>query len=97
MARWRTIQFFLYHFGVCEVQIDTDQIEGVKCTCPQFTSKKRCNHAKWVTMRINVNGGHYPLQLVTKNLDENVILTAMKDTERFRELVLKNTRIEVID
>jgi hypothetical protein len=97
MARWRTVQFFIYHYGVCEVQLDVDEKDGMRCTCPMFDSKSRCNHSKWVRMRMNINQGHYPLQLTSKNMDENVLLNAVKNPDLFRDLVLHHTRIEVID
>lgn len=97
MHSWRTVQFFLYHFGVCEVEIDVDTRDTLRCTCPMYKNKSRCNHARWVQMRMNINNGHYPLQLSSKTLDENKILQAIKDPKKFREFVLHNTRVEVID
>jgi len=97
MASWRTVQFFIYHYGVCEVQVDVDERDGLRCTCPMYANKSRCPHSKWVRMRMAANSGHYPLQLANKNFDENKILEAVKDPLTFRDFVLHHTRIEVID
>jgi hypothetical protein len=44
-----------------------------------------------------MNAGHYPLQLSSKAFDEQEIHLALKNQKKFRNFVLHNTRIEVLD
>lgn len=97
MTNWRTIQFFIFHYGVCEVQIDVDDSDNMQCTCPLWPIRKRCTHSKWVRIKMNMNAGHYPLQLSSKAFDEQEIHLALKNQKKFRNFVLHNTRIEVLD
>ena len=97
MTNWRTIQFFIFHFGVCEVQIDVDDSDNIRCDCPLWSSRRGCHHSKWVRTKMNMNSGHYPLQLSSKKINEEEIQRAIKSQQKFRKFVLQNTRIEVLD
>jgi len=39
--QWRTIQLFLEEYGIVEVELDQDNNQKVRCTCPPFSKAAR--------------------------------------------------------
>lgn len=93
---WRTVQFFLEEDYVAEVQVDDEDKKKVRCTCEKFSKMARCKHTAHVKKRIAENGGNYTI-VVPSDVPEEVALHAMQDREAFREFLIWNATVEVLD
>lgn len=70
-------------------------IEGkLICTCPGYTGRGSCKHARFVDARIKNNNGTYPLEISKKATKEEAD-HAQESTEAFREFIIKFGKIEV--
>jgi hypothetical protein len=93
--KWRTIQFFISPNGVCEVQSDDTSTKKLRCTCRDFAILARCKHVKFVKDRIGQTG-IFTVKLAEDTDDENVV-AAMHDPEKFRRFLIQHAKIEVIE
>jgi hypothetical protein len=93
---WRTVQIFLEDYGVVEVEIDQDNNQKVRCTCPTFSKAARCKHTKYVKNVMANNDGHYSIQVKTE-VNEADAINAMSNADSFRNFVVKYAKVEVID
>ena len=93
---WRTAQLFISSqaAGVFEVDVNTET-RDLRCSCPVWTKTKVCKHVTFVTRRINMNGGHYSIQ-IPYEVPEEMAIEANQSSEKFREFILKYAKIEVI-
>lgn len=89
MTEWRTVQFFLTSTGVYEVE--TDSLGNYRCTC----GRDGCRHCRFVSRKASDNGGQYPVRVSERATDAE-IRRAEKSPRKFRDLVMKYTRVEVI-
>ncbi len=64
------------------------------CTCPGYSGRGTCKHARFVNARIKNNGGTYPLEISKRATKEEADL-AQESTEAFREFIIKFGKIEV--
>ncbi|CAB4128698.1 hypothetical protein UFOVP111_62 [uncultured Caudovirales phage] len=94
--QWRTIQLFLEEYGVVEVELDQDNNQKVRCTCPSFSKAARCKHTRYVKDSMDKNEGHYAIQ-IKADVDEDDAVQAMKNANSFRDFVVKYAKVEVID
>jgi hypothetical protein len=92
---WRTAQFFLEEEGICEVEVDDDQHNKLRCSCVGFAKAARCKHTKFVRDAMDANGGALQIQIPADMSDEEAIL-AMMNKDSFREFVIKYGKVEVI-
>jgi hypothetical protein len=93
---WRTVQLFLEDYGVAEVEVDQDNANKVRCTCPTFQKTAKCKHAKHIKQQMSQNDGHYSIYIPV-NVDEHEAFQAMKSPELFREFVIKYGKVQVLD
>ncbi len=89
MNEWRTVQFFLTQNGVFEVE--TDSAGKYRCSC----GKEMCSHCRFVQKKAQDNGGNYPVRVSTRASDRE-IQRAQKNPRKFRDLVVKYARVEVL-
>jgi hypothetical protein len=94
--QWRTIQLFLEEYGIVEVELDQENNQKVRCTCPSFSKAARCKHTRHVKASMEKNNGHYAIQ-IKADVDEAVAFKAMGNSESFRDFVVKYAKVEVID
>lgn len=92
---WRTVQFFLDETGVCEVEADASDYKKMRCTCPAFTTRKRCKHTRHVKKSIEENDGNYTVRLLEDVTDE-MIDESMDSAEAFRTLLVYHAKVEVV-
>lgn len=107
---WRTVQIFLVEDGprkdlnesyvgtdiyVCEVEIDTDNKDNLRCNCKGFENRSRCKHTIFVKNSIKANGGNFNL-VVPEELDSEKIEEALDDSLLFRQLIINYAKIEFI-
>lgn len=64
------------------------------CTCPGYSGRGSCKHARFVSARIKNNGGTYPLEISKKATREEAE-TAQESTDAFRDFIIKFGKIEV--
>jgi hypothetical protein len=64
------------------------------CTCPGYSGRGSCKHARFVTARIKTNGGTYPLEISKKATKEEAD-RAQESTDAFRDFIIKFGKIEV--
>lgn len=93
---WRTVQLFLEEYGVVEVEVDQDNANKVRCTCPVFQKVAKCKHSKHVKQEMSENDGHYSIHIPI-HVDEREAIDAMKNPEKFREFIIKYGKVEVLD
>ena len=86
---WRTVQFFVTSSGVFEVE--TDGAGGYRCSC----ARTNCKHMRHCLRVAEENGGTYPVRVSHRATDKE-IERAAKSPRRFRDLVLKYARVEVM-
>lgn len=100
---WQPIQFFLDDdpIGVAEVSINHMMskrsglyILAARCTCLEYKDGDGCKHITLISARVKETGGKYALQLRDRDVDLDA---ATASPEAFRELVLMNSVIEVMD
>ena len=91
---WQIAQIFLSETGVQEVYVHADS-RKVRCTCDGFGSRSVCKHARFVTDRMKLNGGVYPVQ-VSNKASESEGTFASLDPKLFRDFLVKYGKIEVI-
>ena len=94
--QWRTIQLFLEEYGIVEVELDQENNQRVRCTCPPFSKVARCKHTKYVKDSMEKNDGHYAIK-IKADVDEKEAFKAMSNGESFRDFVVKYAKVEVID
>lgn len=94
---WRTVQVFLDNedMSISEVAVDALNSSKVRCSCDKFQKMARCKHAKFVRDKMKRNGGVFNLVLPEDVADEEA-MDALRDTELFRELILKYGKVEVL-
>jgi len=93
---WRTVQVFLEDYGVIEVEVDQENNQKARCTCPGFMRAGRCKHTKHVKDVMAENDGHYSIHIPV-DVDEAEAIRALRDPELFRDFVIKYGKVEVID
>jgi hypothetical protein len=93
---WRTVQIFLEEYGVVEAEVDQDNHQKVRCSCPVFQRGAKCKHTKYVKEVMSRNNGHYSIQ-IHANVDEKTAFAAMNSSEEFHDFVVKYAKVEVID
>lgn len=92
--RHRLVQVFLSGFGVFEVYCNV-KTHAFSCTCPGFAARAQCKHATHVHGRYAAEGGCYPAKL-RKGAKPQSALT-LDSAEKFREWIIDNARVEVLD
>jgi len=93
---WRTVQLFLEDYGVVEVEVDHENPNKMRCTCPSFDRFARCKHTNHVRVSMKGNDGHYSIQIPVK-VDEQEAVAAMENSAAFRAFIVKYAKVEVID
>lgn len=93
MSTWQVTQIFLSETGVCEVEINFDSLK-LRCSCPGFSSRRSCKHARFVDKRMKENDGVYPTEISSKAKMESAM--AIHDPEAFRKLLINYGKIEVV-
>lgn len=91
---WRTVQLFLSVRGVFEVEVDL-ATSDVRCNCPSFTTRSSCRHANLVEVRMDENGGTYPLKVSSK-APAGEATRARDSAKEFRDFVVKYGKVEVV-
>jgi hypothetical protein len=93
---WRTIQVFISaaYAGVFEVEIDTATRE-TRCNCPVYAKEGTCKHTRFVNRKSKFNDGAYAISIPT-GVPEEAVEDAIDDPEKFRDLILKYSTIEVL-
>lgn len=94
--KWRTVQLFLEEYGVCEVEVDQENNQKARCTCPGFNRTGRCKHVKHVRDMMNANDGHYSIHIPVE-VEEEEAINAFADASKFRDFIIKYGKVEVID
>ncbi len=94
--KWRTVQIFLEDYGVAEVEVNQENNQQARCTCPGFSKSGRCKHTKHVKDVMSENDGHYSIH-IPMEVDEEEAIRAMHDGDLFRSFVIKYGKVEVID
>jgi len=94
---WRTVQVFLSprHPAVYEVELNLDS-GAPRCSCPTFRAKDACRHVKAVRERMADSGGQYPIMLNESATEMDIAGAAIKDPQKFRELILRFGKVEVL-
>jgi hypothetical protein len=93
---WRTVQLFLEDAGVFEVEINSENSSQVRCSCKAFNTSSRCKHSRFVKTSMANNNGHYTIQVPEDTPDE-AAAEAMDSAESFRNFIIWNAKVEVID
>lgn len=93
---WQTVQLFLEDYGVAEVEVDQDNANKARCTCPLFQKTAKCKHTKHIKQQMSQNEGHYSI-FIPVHVDEEEAFAAMKNPELFRDFVIKYGKVEVLD
>jgi SWIM zinc finger len=78
--------------GIYEVSIDDDG--NLFCTCPKFEDKFACKHTKFVLTRIEINNGHYPLEILNKATEDEAAVARVSN-DAYRSFIIKYGKIEV--
>ena len=94
MNDWQATQVFLSDTGVHEVDINLNT-SRLKCDCPGYSSRSACKHVKFVSKRMQNNGGIYPVE-VSKTASPEEGELARLDPEAFRKFLYRYGRVEVI-
>jgi hypothetical protein len=95
ISDWRTLQLFLDEAGVAEVEVDSNNVSQVRCTCSAFSVRKKCAHSKYVKQAMQENEGHYQV-LIPEDVDLDNEDIATMDSQQFREFIIKYGKVEVI-
>lgn len=93
---WRTVQLFLEDSGVFEVEINSENSGQVRCNCRAFKTSSRCKHYRFVKTSMANNNGHYTIQ-VPEETPDAAAEEAMDSAEDFRNFIIWNAKVEVID
>lgn len=91
---WMITQIFLSETGVHEVYIHNGS-HKLKCNCPGFETRNTCKHIRFVQVRMDNNGGIYPVE-ISSRVDKDYSLRASEDPESFRELLINFGKIETV-
>ena len=89
MSEWRTVQFFLATTGVYEVE--TDSTGKYRCSC----GRDMCKHCRFCQQKAQDNGGSYPVRVSTR-ATESEIKRAQRSPRKFRDLLVKYAKVEVL-
>ena len=89
---WRTVQMFIEEAGVFEVEVDSDNKNKVRCSCPAYSNSSRCKHTKYVKSAMDQNDGHYTIQ-VPVDVDDDAAANAMDSAEAFRDFIIKYAKV----
>lgn len=92
---WRTVQLFISENGVCEVQVDSNNVKSVKCNCKGSMTAGRCAHIKHVRKIMDENNGNYTIS-VPEGIDDADAIAAMADATAFRNFVIKYGKVETL-
>ena len=99
---WRTVQMFLTEEAkpsdsmyVCEVQIDSDNVSKLRCSCPESKLKSKCKHTKYVKSKMDQNNGAYTIR-VPDSVPEHEAKLALESAEAFREFIVKYAQTVVL-
>jgi hypothetical protein len=93
---WRTVQLFVGTDGVSEVEINSENSNQVRCSCKAFQTSSRCKHHRFVKTSMANNNGHYTIQVPEETPDE-AAAEAMGSAEAFRNFIIWNAKVEVLD
>lgn len=77
------------------MSVDALNSSKVKCSCDKFQKNARCKHSKHVREKMKSNGGIFNLVL-PEEVDEQSAMDALRDTELFRDLILKYGKVEIL-
>lgn len=91
---WRVVQLFLSSVGVFEVEIDVVN-KDLRCTCPLWAKRSDCKHSRFVSEKLAKNNGQYSI-VIPDNVDEDEAVAAHEDPVKFREFLIKYSKIEVL-
>ena len=93
---WRTVQLFISSqaAGVFEVDVNTET-RDMRCSCPVWKKTELCKHVSFVRHRMILNGGHYSIQ-IPYEVPEELAVAANDSPEKFRDFILKYSKIEVL-
>lgn len=94
MSSWQITQIFLSDTGVEEVFVNLDN-KKLRCTCEGYSSRSACKHVRFVSDRMKINGGVYPVEVSNKASDSESEM-AILDPKLFRKFLLRYGKIEVI-
>ena len=89
-VEWRTIQFFISENGVCEVLVNTDHPESMRCTCRRFKLVGKlfsCKHVKFMYQELVVKQGSVRIE-IPEDLDDATIDEMLDDPKLFRDHLL---------
>ena len=93
---WRTVQIFIdEEMAISEVSIDAMNSSKLRCNCPKFQNIAGCKHTKFVKDKMKATGGVFNLVLPAE-IDDEEAQASLRDTESFRDLVIKYGKIEVL-
>ena len=90
MVVWRTVQFFLAEHGEVS-EVESDSQGGYRCSCDKGT----CKHIRFCLRVADENDGVYPIRVSNRATDRE-ITRAGRNPAKFRDLVLKYSRVEVM-
>lgn len=90
----RLLQVFLSGNGIFEVYIHA-RTKAWACTCPGFNARSQCKHVTFVQTRYIERGNSYPVALKQGAEPQNIEM--LSDHDAFRNWVIANARVEVLD
>lgn len=88
-----TLQFFISEDGVCEVKADFHDHSVMECTCPAWSSRRKCKHVRFVRKAIEANNGYFSIKL---DADAEETLEEGNGPDEFRKMLLKYATVEVL-
>jgi len=91
---WQTTQLFLSSNGVFEVQINLDN-QKLRCNCQGANVRSYCKHMAFVSKRMELNGGVYPVEISKKAKIEDATIANL-DPDSFRSFLVKYGKIEAL-
>lgn len=91
---WQTTQLFLSATGVHEVEMNLDT-QKLRCNCQGANARSNCKHMLFVHMRMERNGGTYPVEISKKAKIADATVANL-DPDAFRDFLIKYGKIEVV-
>lgn len=92
MAEPRLLQVFLGKHGAYEVSV-TPVEHALTCTCPGFSSWKRCKHVAYIREHLDETGG-YRVDLPEEA--SAALMQAAANPDEWRAFVLKHAPVVVL-